>query len=510
MKGFELEVFRHLFDSIAEEMGAVLMRSSFSPNIKERRDFSCALFDATGEMVAQAAHIPVHLGSTPMSVAAAMEAVEMRDGDHVVLNDPFQGGTHLPDITLVSPVYLGGELCFYVANRAHHADVGGRMPGSLSVSDHIDEEGIRLGPTRWSEEVVEAIAAASRTPGERRGDLRAQWAANRRGVRRVVEEFERRGDRLLEAATALQDYGQRYMGAALDEMPDGCWSFEDWLEGDGYEERDISIEAEVELRGDRGIVDFRGSADQVRGPLNVPRAVTVSATLYCFRCLMGEALPTNGGYMRQVEVKTRKGSVVDARPPAPVALGNVETSQRITDVVLGALAKALPDRIPAASCGTMNNLTIGGDSGRGGEAFAYYETIGGGSGAGPGYRGADGIQTHMTNTLNTPVEALEQAYPFRIKAYERRRGSGGKGVFQGGQGVRRHYVFDAPAQVTVMAERRRRGPYGLAGGEPGKVGEQWRVDGDGHREALPSKGSVQVDRGDAVIIETPGGGGWGD
>ncbi len=509
MKSIELEVYRHLFSSVAEEMGAVLMRSSFSPNIKERRDFSCAIFDARGEMVAQAAHIPVHLGSTPMSVAAAMASVEMEDGVHVILNDPYAGGTHLPDITLVSPVYVDDELRFFVANRAHHADVGGGRPGSLAVSEYVDDEGIRIGPTVWSEEVVERIASASRTPQERRGDLRAQWAANQRGIRRLSQEMAARGPALVEAAQALQDHGESYMKAALAEMPHGQWSFEDALEGDGYEERDIPIAVTLSLGPGRGVVDFHGSADQVRGPLNVPRAVTVSAALYCFRCLMGPELPTNGGYMRCVEVRTPAGSVVDARPPAPVALGNVETSQRITDVVLGAMAKAMPERIPAASCGTMNNLTIGG-IGADGEAFAYYETIGGGSGAGPTYDGAHGVQTHMTNTLNTPVEALERAYPFRVEAYERRRDSGGEGARRGGDGVRRRYVFEAAAEVTIMAERRRLRPYGLQGGAPGAPGAQWRVGVDGVKRPLPAKGSVEVEAGDEVIIETPGGGGWGD
>ena len=511
MNAIELEVFRHLFASIAEEMGVVLMRSSFSPNIKERRDFSCALFDADGEMVAQAAHIPVHLGSTPMSVDAAREAVPMSDGDHVVLNDPYAGGTHLPDITFVSPLCDDeGQVLFYVANRAHHADVGGGTPGSLGLSKSVDDEGIRIEPTLWSDELEERIASASRTPEERRGDLKAQVAANRRGIARLAEELDRRGEKLLEAARSLQDHSQRFMAATLDEMADGSWEFEDILEGDGFGSGPISIRAEVTIDGDRATVDFSKSADEVVGPFNVPRAVTLSATLYVFRCLASADLPTNGGYMRCIDVITRSGSVVDARYPAPVALGNVETSQRITDVVLGALAKALPHRIPAASAGTMNNLAIGGgDTRRKGQPFAYYETIAGGSGAGPDYHGASAVHTHMTNTLNTPVEALEHAYPLRIERYALRRKSGGAGTYRGGDGVIRTYRFLAPATVTLMTERRIRGPYGLAGGEDGKAGEDRLIRADGEIVKLGSREVIDVQIDDRLVVETPGGGGWG-
>lgn len=511
MNAIELEIFRNLFASIAEEMGVVLMRSSFSPNIKERRDFSCALFDASAEMVAQAAHIPVHLGSTPMSVAAAKEAFSMKEGDHIVLNDPFAGGTHLPDITIVSPVFnSAGQLVFYVANRAHHADVGGISPGSLPLSRSIDEEGFRLGPTKWSAEVEEEIALASRTPDERRGDLKAQIAANRRGIARLKEELVRHGERLVQAARELQEHSERFMGRMLAKMPRGTWEFEDYLEDDGFEARQIPIRVRLTLEGDRAIVDFRESAEQVPGPVNVPRAVTLSATLYCFRCLADRELPSNGGYMRCIEVKTREGSIVDAVWPAAVALGNVETSQRITDVVFGALAKALPDKIPAASGGTMNNLTIGGEDPRyGGRPFAYYETIGGGSGAGPGFHGASAVQTHMTNTLNTPVEALEYAYPFRVERYGVRRGSGGAGQYRGGDGVIRSYIFDAPATVAVMAERRRTKPYGLAGGAGGEPGKNILIRNSGEVIELPGKAVIQVSAGDRLRIETSGGGGFG-
>ncbi len=510
MNAAELEIYRHLFASIAEEMGVILMRASYSPNIKERRDYSCAIFDGEGEMVAQAAHIPVHLGSTPMSVAAAMETVEMRPGDHVVLNDPFQGGTHLPDITFVSPLFdEEGRLIFVVANRAHHADVGGKTPGSLSLVESVEDEGICLGPQRFTDEVEGAILMASRTPEERRGDLRAQVAANRRGLMRLQGEWEKRGAILLEAARGLQAHSEEFMGEVLREIPDGTWSFQDELEGDGLGSGPIEIAAEVEIRGARARVDFSGSAGQVAGPVNVPKAVTLSATLYAFRCLADRSLPTNGGYMRCVEVVTRPGTVVDAKYPAAVALGNVETSQRITDVVLGALSQAVPERIPAASCGTMNNLTIGGLDPRRGSEFAYYETIAGGSGAGPGFDGASAVHTHMTNTLNTPVEALEHAYPFRVEAYRVRRGSGGDGKFRGGDGVVREYGFDGPVTVGVMTERRQTRPYGLAGGEPGQAGENRVIRADGAEEVLAPKREVELKAGDRLVIETPGGGGFG-
>ncbi len=511
MNPIELEIYRNLFASIAEEMGVVLMRSSFSPNIKERRDFSCAIFDAGGEMVAQAAHIPVHLGSTPMSVAAARESVQMGPGDHVVLNDPYAGGTHLPDITFVSPVCDDeGQPVFYVANRAHHADVGGATPGSLGLSKSVDEEGIRIPPTRWDEQLEDQIAEASRTPQERRGDLKAQIAANRRGIARLSEEIRRRKAALFDAAESLQNHSERFMENLLDEMPDGTWSFEDELEGDGVDSGPIPIRAKLTIDGDRAVVDFSNSAGQVKGPVNVPKAVTVSATLYVFRCLADETLPSNGGYMRRIEVRTEKGTVVDAEPPAPVAIGNVETSQRITDVVMGALAKALPDRIPAASCGTMNNLTVGGtDPRHGGKSFAYYETIAGGSGAGPGYHGASAVHTHMTNTLNTPVEALEHSYPFRVERYGIRRGSGGEGRFEGGSGVVRSYRFGSDATVTVMTERRTSGPWGLAGGQGGRPGVNLLIRADGTEEKLDAKQVVEVEPGDRLEMKTPGGGGWG-
>src|SRR5690554_17496 len=521
MNAIELEIFRHLFASIAEEMGATLMRSAYSPNIKERRDFSCAIFDAAGEMVAQAAHIPVHLGSTPLSVRAAIDAIEMTPKMHVVLNDPFAGGTHLPDITMVSPVFdAAGEVRFYVANRAHHADVGGISPGSLGLSQSIDEEGIRISPTPWSEALEDEIAAASRTPQERRGDLRAQIAANRRGRQRLQDQLARQPEKVLAACADLQDYSERFMRRIIAQMPDGQWEFEDFLDDDGMGNGPLKIRCTLTISGDEATIDFRGTAAQTAGPLNVPRAVTLSAVLYVFRCLAPPELPSNGGYMRCVKLMTEPGSLVDAQYPAAVAAGNVETSQRITDVVIGAFSKAIPGQVPAASCGSMNNILIGGadprrvalDSALDSD-FAYYETIGGGSGAcpgvdGQGYAGASAVQTHMTNTLNTPVEALEHAYPFRVAEYRVRRGSGGRGAFAGGDGVVRAYEFDAPATVTLMTERRTRAPWGLEGGEDALVGENL-LQRDGQIRQLPGKCTVEVRAGDRVIIKTPGGAGAG-
>lgn len=527
MNAIELEIFRHLFASIAEEMGATLMRSAYSPNIKERRDFSCAIFDASGEMIAQAAHIPVHLGSTPLSVRAAIDAIEMTSKMHVVLNDPFAGGTHLPDITVVSPVFdAHGTVRFYVANRAHHADVGGISPGSLGLSTSIDEEGIRISPTPWSEALEDEIAAASRTPQERRGDLRAQIAANRRGRQRLGAQLDQDGQKVLAACASLQDYSERFMRRVIAEMPDGQWEFDDYLDDDGMGHGPLLIRCRVTISGSEATVDFSDSAPQTAGPLNVPRAVTLSAVLYVFRCLAPPELPSNGGYMRCVTLKTESGSLVDAEYPAAVAAGNVETSQRITDAVIGAFAQALPGRLPAASCGSMNNILIGGVDPRRADLntksgaqsaldrdFAYYETIAGGSGAGPGekgqgYAGENAVQTHMTNTLNTPVEALEHAYPFRVAEYRVRRGSGGRGAFGGGDGVVRAYDFDAPATVTLMTERRDRAPWGLEGGEDAKVGQNL-LRRAGKTSRLPNKCTLEVQAGDRVIIKTPGGAGAG-
>ncbi len=513
----ELEVFRHLLASIADEMGVRLMRSAFSPNIKERRDFSCALFDADGETLAQAAHIPVHLGSAALSVQAVMRAFPpetMSPEDRFVVNDPFAGGTHLPDITLVAPFYAEGEERprFYVANRAHHADVGGRSAGSMPLSRSIDEEGVRIPPRRLDEETVEWICGQTRTPAERRGDLQAQLAAIRTGLGRLEALCRRHGaDTVARRGRDLQDYTARLVGRAIGEIPDGEYAFEDVLDDDGLGREDIVLRCRLRVEGERAVVDLRDCDDQVSGPLNAVRAIAVAATAYVFRCLAPSDLAANGGVLRPVELLTRPGSVVDALPPAAVAGGNVETSQRIVDVLFGALAQALPDRIPAASCGSMNNLALGGtDSRRGGRPFAYYETIAGGAGAGPSGDGASAVHTHMTNTRNTPVEALEHAYPLRVEAYRIREGSGGPGRHRGGEGGVRRYAFNAEADVTLLAERRRHSPWGANGGGSGQTGVHTLIEPDDTRRALPGKCTLTLTPGQSIEIATPGGGGWGE
>jgi N-methylhydantoinase B len=510
-RAIALEVANHLFASIAEEMGVALMRTAMSPNIKERRDFSCALFDGRGRMLAQAAHIPVHLGSAPLSVAAVREAVALGPTEHGIVNDPFAGGTHLPDITLASPVFApgGSEAVFWVANRAHHADVGGTAPGSMPLATHIDEEGFRIPPQRLTPELEARFLAAVRAPEERRGDLLAQKAANAIGRRRLEALLAERGaDSLTEHIGALFEWSERLMADVLDALPAGRWSWDDVLDGDGLGATAIPICVDVERASDGLTFDFSRSADQVPGPVNAVRAIAVSAVHYALRCLAPDEMPSNDGLMNRVRVVTRPGSVVDALPPAAVGAGNVETSQRITDVVFGALSRALPGRIPAASCGTMNNLLFGGQTDDGRE-FTYYETVAGGAGASAQGPGASAIQTHMTNTLNTPVEALEHVYPVRVEAYELRPGSGGRGQHRGGDGVTRRYRFLCSAEVTVIGDRRTSRPFGLEGGEPGAPGEQWHVPYGDEPVPLPAKVQLTVHAGDELVVSSPGGGGFG-
>lgn len=511
----ELEVFRHLFASVAEEMGTRLMRSAYSPNIKERRDFSCALFDAGGQLLAQAAHIPVHLGAMPLSVQAVLgrfPAGSMQAEDVFILNDPFAGGTHLPDITVVAPCVLPDEdePRFLVANRAHHADIGGISPGSMPLSRSIDEEGLRIPPQRLDDAAVGRIAGASRTPQERRGDLLAQCAALVVGRQRLADLCAKYGPPLVtRRGSELLDYSERLVRGVIAGIPDGQYQFSDVLDDDGLGTSDITIHCLLTIGGSDTVADFSESALQVNGPVNATRAITVSAVNYAFRCLAPPDMPSNGGVMRPVTVITKPGTVVDAQSPAAVAAGNVETSQRIVDVLLGALAQALPTRIPAASSGTMNNVAIGGYDQRRCGAFAYYETVGGGAGGGPERAGLSAIHTHMTNTLNTPVEAVEHAYPLRIEAYRIRRDTGGAGLHPGGDGIERSYTFDQPAEVTLLTERRTRGPYGLAGGGAGRPGQNRLVLPDGTEQRLPGKCRIEVKPGQRLILATPGGGGWG-
>ena len=517
-----LEIFKHLFSAIAEEMGVVLRRASYSPNIKERRDFSCALFDAQANMVAQAAHIPVHLGSMPLSVAAAIHSFDdLESGDVIALNDPFRGGTHLPDITLVSPVFSpDDQLLGFVASRAHHADVGGITPGSMPIAREIYQEGLIIPPVRlvkggeMQQGLLDLILANVRTPQERAGDVWAQIAANRRGAERLVEMAARYGlGELNYYMNELLAYTERLTRRLLEQIPDGSYSFADQLDDDGVGDQPVPIQVTVTIQGDSATVDFSGSAPQQKGSLNAVYAITLSAVYYVFRCLLSLDVPNNSGCLAPIKVIAPLGSVVNATPPAPVAGGNVETSQRIVDVLLGALARArIGDSktaiIPAASQGTMNNVTIGGYDPRSRAPFAYYETIGGGMGARPDSDGPSALHSHMTNTLNTPAEALEYAYPLRVLRYEVRRGSGGKGKFHGGDGIRRDVQVLVDAQVTLLTERRRFPPYGLAGGDSGQTGQNL-VLRSGQELPLPGKGTLELHAGDVLSIRTPGGGGYG-
>jgi len=513
----ELEIFKSIFVSIAEEMGVALCRSSFSPNIKERKDFSCAIFDAAGETVAQGDHLPVHLGAMPLSVKSAINSTRLEPGDVVVLNDPYRGGTHLPDITLVSPVFIKGAAkpIFYVANRAHHSDVGGISPGSMPLATEIYQEGVIIPPVKLvrrgkiDRDVLNFILANVRTPVEREGDLTAQLAANRIGEKRLLEIVAKYGAKLvLKYMKYLQDYTERIIRRTLREIPDGNYQFIDFLDDDGLSRRPIRLGVEVRIKGEEAEVDFSLSGPQVEGSVNANYAITLSATLYVFRCLVRGDVPYNAGLMRPIKLIAPMGTIVNARPPAAVAGGNVETSQRITDVLLGALAQAVPERIPAASSGTMNNVTFGGIDPKTGQTFAYYETIGGGMGASPERDGLSGVHTHMTNTRNTPVEALEHYLPIRIRRYRLRPNSGGEGQFKGGDGLIREYEFLAPAKVNILSERRRFSPYGLQGGKPGKKGENRLISG-GREHRLAGKVSIEVGRGDILIIATPGAGGYG-
>jgi N-methylhydantoinase B/oxoprolinase/acetone carboxylase alpha subunit len=511
----ELELFKNLFVSISEEMGAVLERTALSPNIKERRDFSCALFNHRGETFAQGSHIPVHLGAMPLSVQAALKALDFEPGDMALLNHPYQGGTHLPDVTCISPVFEDNILRFFAANRAHHSDIGGMTPGSMPLASEIFQEGIIIPPLKirrkgkLNHEFLELLLANVRTPEERRGDLMAQMAANHIGVVRLEEVIRVHGLRKIQRYSRLiQDYTERILRETLISIPDGTYRYADYLDDDGLSTAAIRIAVEITIRGDEATVDFRASDPQTRGGVNANAAVTLSAVLYVFRCLVDDDIPFNTGLMRPIRLVLPERSVVNAAFPAPTAGGNVETSQRLVDVLLGALAQAVPERIPAASSGTMNNVTFGGQDPERQTGFAYYETIGGGMGAGRDSDGLSGVHTHMTNSLNTPLEALENYLPVRIRRYGIRPGSGGKGKRRGGDGIVREYEFSVPTQVSIISERRRFAPYGLEGGQDGKKGRNILIS-KGRKKLLRSKVNLEVEAGDVLRVETPGGGGYG-
>lgn len=515
----EFEIFKNIFVSVAEEMGVTLCRTGFSPNIKERLDYSCAIYDAAGRTIAQGDHLPVHLGAMPLSVRAAIERGPLEPGDTIILNDPFRGGTHLPDITLVSPVFLpeSSAPSFFVANRAHHSDVGGMSPGSMPLAREIFQEGLILPPVKLikrgqiDRDLLSLILANVRTPLEREGDLTAQIASNRVGELRLLGLVERYGlAKVNQYAAAVQDYAERMLRATIAQMPDGRYTFADALDNDGFSPERVRIQCEIVIEGDSATVDFTGTDPQTSGGVNANLAITLSATWYCFRCLIEDDVLYNDGIGRAVKVIAPAGTVVNAQHPSAVAGGNVECSQRITDVVLGALAKALPERVPAASQGTMNNVTLGGKDVRSGRSFAYYETLGGGMGGRNGLAGLSGIHTHMSNTRNTPVETLEQALPVRITRYALRKGSGGAGEFAGGEGLVREYEMLTDTAVTILTERRETQPYGVQGGSPGGSGRNTLLRNDGTSEVLPAKARLELIAGDRLRIETPGGGGYGE
>lgn len=502
-----LEVFRHRISAVATEMGDVLRRTSHSPNIKERADCSVAIFEPRGEMIGQAEHIPVHLGSMPASVAAVIDRFDPLPGAQYAVNDPYAGGTHLNDLTLVRPVFVGSRLVGWVANRAHHADVGGDAPGSMPAgATRLSQEGCVVSPVlavkdgSWQEEFHSPFIAATRTPLERGGDLAAQLGANEVGAARIAELIASDIEGFDRSSMALLDYGERRMRAALSELPAGTFRFEDVME---FGEDDLPIAVTVRIEEGHLEADFAGTHAQIEGNLNAVEAVTRSCLYFAIRVATDPSIPANGGCYRLLDLKAPLGSLVNAQPPAAVAAGNVETSQRIADVLLGALAQMAPERVPAAGQGTMNNILIGN------ERFAYYETLAGGQGGRPSKAGQSGIHTGMTNTANTPIESLHMHYPFRVTRYTLRRGSGGAGRYPGGEGLEREIEFLEAAELSLIGERRRNHPWGLHGGEPGATGEDWLLRPGAAPDRLPGKTTLAVQRGDRLLVRTPGGGGWG-
>jgi len=508
MDAIQLSIFSSRISAVCDEMGAVLRRAAFSPNIRDRLDYSCAVFDPQGQLCAQAAHIPVHLGSMAYAMADLVQCRDWLPGDMLVVNDPFQGGTHLPDVTLIAPVFVDQRCVAFVANRAHHADIGAESPGSMPIGNRLEQEGLIIAPTllvkngEIQHSVLDWIVSATHNRAVTQGDFSAQISANRSGVKRIQELLAGMGiEAWLNGLKILNDYAVRMARAALKELPDGCYEFEDFMDDDGQGNRDIRLHVCVTLNAGHVRVDFSGTDRQVQGNINCPLAVTAAAVFYVFRCLMDERTPACAGSFRQIQLVAPEGCLVNARPPSAVAAGNVETSSRIVDLVLGALARAIPDRVAAASQGTMNNLAMGARDKQGG--WDYYETIAGGMGAGKQGGGLHAVQTHMTNTLNTPIEVVEAAYPLRIRRYALRTGSGGNGWRKGGDGLVREYEFLAPTQVTLLTERRCHSPWGLLGGLEGLTGEN-RLNG----EVLPAKAALVVESGDRLEIFTPGGGGF--
>ncbi|MCZ6554956.1 MAG: hydantoinase B/oxoprolinase family protein [Candidatus Dadabacteria bacterium] len=512
---FELEIYQNILSSIAEEMGIVLIRAGFSPNIKERRDLSCAVFQSNGEMIAQAAHIPIHLGSMSFAVRAVLDMPNISEGDVLILNDPFRGGTHLPDVTCITPVFINNKLEFFVASRAHHADIGGLTPGSMPLSTSIEEEGVLIPPSklyrkrRINKKLFNEILASTRDPEEREGDFNAQVGALELGEKRLKETIRKYSlEQVKQAGDELLNYSEKIMKGVIKEIPDGTYEFEDYMDDDGVGTIKIPIKVKITIKGQKAKVDLRGSSKKVKGNLNAPYSVTTAAVIYVFQCLAPSTLPLNSGPLRAIEIIVDENSILNAKFPAAVVGGNVETSQRVVDVVFGALSKAVPQKVPAASAGSMSNFTFGGLNPRIGRNFAYYETIAGGMGGRFGADGVSAVQTHMTNTLNTPIESLERELPVMINSYSIRKHSGGKGKYRGGDSIIREYKFLSKATVSMITERRRFSPYGVEGAEPGKKGRNFFIRSNKAAKIGP-KATFEVKNGDRIRIETPGGGGWG-
>ena len=513
----KLEIYKNRFHSISEEMGAALQRTAFSPNIKERRDFSCAVFDGTGKMVAQGDHMPAHLGAMPLSVQHVIRQLKLNRGDTAIVNDPFDGGNHLPDFTVVRPVYLPGEKTpmFYTANRAHHADVGGMAAGSMPLSREIYQEGIIVPPIKleenghFNEMFLKMLKINVRTPHEREGDILAQYMAAKVGEMRLLDVVRKNGAaEVLHYMEEMQKYSERMVRGLINNIPDGTYTFSDAMENDGITDRPYTITVTVTIKGSSTIIDFTGTDQQASGPINCVYAITVSSVFFVFRSLVNYAIPSNHGCMVPITIIAPEGTLVNAVRPAAVAAGNVETSQRIVDILFGALAEALPDTIPAASGGTMNNLTFGGTHHETGKPFTYYETIACGMGARPGKNGINGIHTHMTNSLNSPIEMLESTMPIRLHSYGFRKNSGGSGKFRGGDGIEKSIEFLTEASLNLLSDRRKYRPYGLQGGSPGKQGVNFILR-NGRKMKLPSKFGIYVEKNDTFTIRTPGGGGYG-
>lgn len=509
MNAIELSIFANRLSAICDEMGAVLQRAAFSPNIRDRLDFSCAVFDAQGDLCAQAAHIPVHLGSMAYAMRDIVHRLQWQPGDMVVVNDPFLGGTHLPDITLIAPVFAADELIGFVANRAHHADIGGHTPGSMPISQTLDEEGIVIPPQYLlqggvlNQSLLQTILAATRNQQIGQGDFAAQISANKTGGKRLGKLISQTGvEKFKTAVTALNAYAERLARNMLTEIPAGTYHFEDYMDDDGLGHTRLPIHLQLTVAGQEVLADFTGTARQTAGNINCPLSVVAAAVYYVFRCLMPPQTPACAGTFRPIRIQAPEGCLLNAQRPAAVAAGNVETSTRIVDVVMGALAQALPQRIPAASHGSMNNLAMGGCHGT--QHWDYYETMGGGMGAGSRYDGLSAVQTHMTNTRNTPIEVLESNYPLRVREYAVRYASGGDGQQRGGDGICREFEFLAPATVTLLTERRDTSPWGSQGGQAAKAGVNTL-----NLRAIGAKVCFQAATGDRLRIESAGGGGWG-